>query len=87
MKFMSPADADFNFEKLSGPELIANDIRIRDTSFKANHEKEIEDGLIAIKQEWDTVQLECDERISKDQVLTEVFNKHKNKLSIYKVSG
>jgi len=57
MKFLSPADADFNFELLSRPELIANDVRIRETSSKANHEKQIEDGLEAIKNEWMTVKL------------------------------
>jgi len=73
MKFKSPADAEFNFELLSRPELIANDVRIRDSSAKANHEKEIEDGLNAIKNEWNNVSLSFDERVCKDQILVEVF--------------
>lgn len=81
MKFLSPADADFNFELLSRPELIANDVRIRETSSKANHEKIIEDGLEAIKNEWITVKLHFDEKISKEQVLEEVFERHKLHLS------
>lgn len=87
MKFMSPADADFNFEKLSGPELIANDIRIKDISFQSNHEKEIEDGLLDIKAEWSTVKLEYEDRITKDQQLSQIFNTHKMLLAKYKVSG
>jgi dynein heavy chain len=87
MKFLSPADADFNFELLSRPELIANDVRIRELSSKANHEKQIEDGLEAIKNEWITVKLHFDEKISKEQVLEEVFERHKLLLSTYKISG
>jgi dynein heavy chain len=87
MKFLSPADAEFNFELLSRPELIANDVRIRETSSKANHEKQIEDGLEAIKNEWTTVKLSFEEKISKDQILEEVFERHKLLLSTYKISG
>lgn len=98
MEFLSPQDEGLNFELLSRPELIANDGRIREVSKKAEHEKEIEDGIENIRLEWQSISLKFDEsknekgevlqyKISKDQQLEVVFDKHTQLLATYKVSG
>jgi len=61
MEFMSPQDDGLNFELLSRPELIANDARIKEISKKAEHEKEIEDGIENIRLEWQSISLKFDE--------------------------
>ena len=87
MEFMSPQDDGLNFELLSRPELIANDARIKEISKKAKHEKESENGIENIRPEWQTNSLKFDEskndkgesmnfKISKDQQLEIVFEKH-----------
>lgn len=98
MEFLSPQDEGLNFELLSRPELIANDGRIREVSKKAEHEKEIEDGIENIRLEWQSISLKFDEskndkgdvaqyKISKDQQLEVVFDKHTQLLATYKISG
>jgi len=94
MTFLSPSNADFNFELLSRPELIANDQKIKDISKKADHEKDIEDGIESIRLRWQGIQLNLEKadpksdksdmritKISKTQELEEVFNRHTEQLA------
>jgi len=95
MVFLSPSHPDFNFELLSKPQMITNDQRIKEISKKADHEKDIEDGIESIRLRWQGIQLNVEKteakgldrldsnnsKISKVQELEEVFNQHTEQLA------